>query len=289
MYCKSCGKQIDDDSKFCSFCGTKHTLNFVTSGTKPIIEERPITKQVANQQTEKKEIKQVGVAQKYDLTYKKEVSARIVGILLVIFIAVDFVFGQVFVKLNNINVDTAIEFLGVFTVVIRIISTVWVVAIAKRQNRNTGGWAILAFLTPAIILIIIGSTKKLLYPSNYNAMNNEAKSQINNNIAFAFMQKKDYNNALYMADIAISLYSENHFAYDTRGNIKYFLKQYDEALNDINVSINLDSTHSIKYFHRGYVKKELGDSDGACSDWRLALTNGYGDAKEPLKKYCSEY
>ncbi len=28
MYCKSCGKQIDDDSKFCSFCGTKQTLTF---------------------------------------------------------------------------------------------------------------------------------------------------------------------------------------------------------------------------------------------------------------------
>jgi uncharacterized membrane protein YvbJ len=23
MYCKKCGKQIDDDSMFCSFCGTK--------------------------------------------------------------------------------------------------------------------------------------------------------------------------------------------------------------------------------------------------------------------------
>ena len=23
MYCKSCGKKIDEDSKFCSFCGTK--------------------------------------------------------------------------------------------------------------------------------------------------------------------------------------------------------------------------------------------------------------------------
>ncbi|MBI9067577.1 MAG: zinc ribbon domain-containing protein [Salinivirgaceae bacterium] len=26
MYCKECGKQIDEDSKFCSFCGAKQTF-----------------------------------------------------------------------------------------------------------------------------------------------------------------------------------------------------------------------------------------------------------------------
>lgn len=27
MYCKNCGKQIDDDSKFCNYCGTEQSIN----------------------------------------------------------------------------------------------------------------------------------------------------------------------------------------------------------------------------------------------------------------------
>ena len=30
MFCKECGKRIDDDSKFCSHCGTKKSVEQVT-------------------------------------------------------------------------------------------------------------------------------------------------------------------------------------------------------------------------------------------------------------------
>jgi len=37
MYCKNCGIQIDDDSKFCIRCGTKQTLGIVNEITKSTI------------------------------------------------------------------------------------------------------------------------------------------------------------------------------------------------------------------------------------------------------------
>ena len=44
MYCKVCGGKIDDDSLFCSFCGTKQSIT-----NKPIFandEDQSITKNV---------------------------------------------------------------------------------------------------------------------------------------------------------------------------------------------------------------------------------------------------
>lgn len=58
MYCKSCGKQIDDDSEFCSFCGTKLSASFKHT-------ENPI------QQTEAKKKENKKVKENYDLTDKK--------------------------------------------------------------------------------------------------------------------------------------------------------------------------------------------------------------------------
>lgn len=36
MYCKECGKHIADDSKFCSYCGTKHENNLANNGDQTI-------------------------------------------------------------------------------------------------------------------------------------------------------------------------------------------------------------------------------------------------------------
>lgn len=47
----------------------------------------------------------------------------------------------------------------------RIFVTIWIVKIAKRQNRNTTGWGVFAFLIPNLALIIIGLLRKLIKPS----------------------------------------------------------------------------------------------------------------------------
>lgn len=44
MYCKNCGKQIDDDSKFCRFCGTALDANFNKETSRKTVYEGEIHK-----------------------------------------------------------------------------------------------------------------------------------------------------------------------------------------------------------------------------------------------------
>jgi RNA polymerase subunit RPABC4/transcription elongation factor Spt4 len=43
MYCKNCGKQIDDDSKFCSECGASVSLGDTTTKSSENVLSKPIT------------------------------------------------------------------------------------------------------------------------------------------------------------------------------------------------------------------------------------------------------
>src|SRR5690606_41709795 len=83
MFCKSCGKQIDGDSKFCSFCGTKQWIDF-----------EPNTSEISNQTSNihqklnsnegniksSNSVKQL----KYDPTYQTENDALTFGIILLV-------------------------------------------------------------------------------------------------------------------------------------------------------------------------------------------------------------
>lgn len=51
--------------------------------------------------------------------------------------------------------------MGIISLVLRIIFTVWVVNIAKRQNRPETQWGFSGFIFPSFTLIIIGLSKKL--------------------------------------------------------------------------------------------------------------------------------
>ncbi len=149
MYCKSCGKQIDDDSIFCSFCGTKHNKSFNS-----VVEETHI------RHTEKKQVENKKAIEKYDLTYEKEKGAKIFGIIVLVASAIFLVFFSH--SLNDFDaVESANKILGAFGAIFRITAIIWVPNIARRQNRSGIGWGFLAFFFPAIALIIIGSLRKL--------------------------------------------------------------------------------------------------------------------------------
>ncbi|MEI8224681.1 MAG: zinc ribbon domain-containing protein [Bacteroidota bacterium] len=172
MYCKECGKQIDNASKFCSYCGTKQSINQVSENkidlsTKP----DPIPQNVnislsfkkANDKSKSDEIK----VDKYDRTYKGDSSATVVASILMIIILII----SLIVKFDN-QYDYAVYLVigVVLNIIWRIVATFWTVDIAKRQNRDTIGWGFFAFFIPNLALFIIGLLKKLNKPSRESPM-----------------------------------------------------------------------------------------------------------------------
>jgi len=96
----------------------------------------------------------------YDLTYEKESDAEIAGILL---LAIPFgirLSGMLtFEDLENYNKAYAI--LTIVALITRIVVTIWVINIAKRQNRNITTWGFFTFFLPGIALISIGLLRRL--------------------------------------------------------------------------------------------------------------------------------
>jgi hypothetical protein len=168
MYCKSCGNNIDNDSLFCSFCGTRQSdinkpVNVANelsglSDSKTVNVNLTFGRPINTQQTQSESKK--NIEPKYDSTYEKENDASFVGVIILIS-SLLLVFFQPF-KSDNIdsyNQFRAFSSIGAF--VLRIIVTIWVVNIAKRQNRETFSWGIFAFFLPSISLIVIGQLKKI--------------------------------------------------------------------------------------------------------------------------------
>ncbi|MBX3164391.1 MAG: zinc ribbon domain-containing protein [Bacteroidetes bacterium] len=164
MFCKSCGKQIDDDSVFCSHCGTKQSANVneVSATTEKVV-ANPQTVNVnlsfgsikpKKAQTEKIE------NEKYDLTYEREIETVFAGI------------GSLVLSIglaNFISENPQWLWLMLF---FRIFASAWIVKIAERQNRDTVSWSIFTFLLPSIALIVIGFSKKLKTKPNEVVVSN---------------------------------------------------------------------------------------------------------------------
>ncbi len=165
MFCKSCGKEIDNDSTFCTFCGTKQSTDLkpiahsdtyqanhqYNKSSRPIIENEPIVNSQPNSVKHSK----------YDLTYQKDHDAIIVGAILLLMSLIFAVIGPFkFEDRESYGQFKAITVIA--SLIFRVLGTVWVVNIANRQNREIFGWGVFAFLLPSIALIIIATRKKLL-------------------------------------------------------------------------------------------------------------------------------
>lgn len=102
---------------------------------------------------------------------------------------------------------------SIIILVLRILVTIWVVSIAKRQNRNPIVWGFFGFISPAIALIIIGVQKKLF--AKFKIDNNIIKEE-NSKIlcckAVSFLNKKMYNESIRFAEKAIELSASNEIA-----------------------------------------------------------------------------
>ena len=231
MFCKSCGRQIDNDSTFCSFCGTKQSTDLkpqvqpdvIQSNQQNINTTLPVYQNQANSTNSSNIVRQP----KYDPTYQKEDDVMTVGIFLLVIALIFAIAGPIKFEdresYGQFKVVTVIV-----SLILRIFVTVWVVNIAKRQNRETFGWGLFAFLLPSIALIVIATRKKLFANIQIvDGLNNEQNSKILSDKAQEFFADNKYSESIRFSEKAIELSPENEKA-------KEVLKKCKVALADIN-------------------------------------------------------
>lgn len=164
MYCKECGVELDNDSKFCSDCGTKQSVRRTHSQEKEISKRQNPVTEILNvplstgTSTELENQPKPASVEKYDKSYEGDQHAAVFGII-VMSINLGILFTT---KIYDTDSPTNTGLVALVNSIYRVIVTIWVVNIAKNQNRNRGGWGILAFILPNLALIIIGFSRKLL-------------------------------------------------------------------------------------------------------------------------------
>ena len=102
--------------------------------------------------------------------------------------------------------------------------------------------------------------------------------------------KQDYNdheNAIRDFNRAIDLEKDSSILYHYYNNLawsKYKIGKYKDALLDINQSIILNNEYSNAFDTRGHIKYELKDFEGACADMKKSISLGGDFSKEWLNQ-----
>lgn len=104
---------------------------------------------------------------------------------------------------------------AIVSLILRICITVWIVNIAKRQNRETFGWGLFAFLLPSIALIVIATRKKLFANIQIvDGLDNEQNSKVLSDKAQEFYNENKYSESIRFSEKAIELNPSNEIAID---------------------------------------------------------------------------
>lgn len=100
------------------------------------------------------------------------------------------------------------------------------------------------------------------YPKSYLA---------NTNIASAYYEIGDYNNAIKFYNIAIENNKNHYKIYHDRGLTYSKLKKFDLAISDYTSSINLKNDYSSSYSNRGLAYQYINDSINSLKDYNKAI------------------
>lgn len=222
MFCKSCGNKIDNDSQFCSYCGTKQseTNKPILGSNEALVQEEGKTvnvnlsfgRQINTKSNQ--EISKAYIEPKYDPTYVKEPEATVIGSIFLV-ISLLLLFFQPF-KFDNIDSYSQFRMISsIVALIARVFIIIWVVNIAKNQNRETFGWGLFAFFLPSLALITIGQQKKLFAKLDLDySLGNEVNSSILTEKAQAFLNDNKYNECIRFTEKAIELDNHNKKASD---------------------------------------------------------------------------
>lgn len=165
MYCKECGKQIEDNSKFCNFCGAKQKTTLI-----PQPQEKNIGIQDNEDNLHALKRKNINTPDS-KIPTKKYWSATVAGIILML-ISFTLYSSKGLKYLSREELQQIL----IFEIVLRIIFTIWAVNIAKKLQRSKFGWGIFTFFITPLSLFIIGllRAKKM---DDSNCISHQSKSE----------------------------------------------------------------------------------------------------------------
>lgn len=137
MFCRFCGEQIKNDSIYCSNCG------------------RRLASDSKNQNSSHDLEKSNSIPK-----HEKDEEAFYYGIALLV---ISLIFGYITASHDISYIEEYQKLravMAIFSLVIRIVVTIWVVKISERLNRDTLVWGIFAFTLPSFALISISNKSK---------------------------------------------------------------------------------------------------------------------------------
>jgi hypothetical protein len=283
MYCKSCGKQIDDDSIFCTFCGTRQSIIYKPDPNTSFaaLQSKSMKVDLSSEiPSTIKSTSEVNIKPpKYDLSYEKEADATFAGMFLILISIVFAVIGPMkFDTEDSYNQFKVISTIGALFV--RIIGTIWVVNITRRQNRDPFLWGLLTLIFPSIGLIIVGQLKKLYNPNEHS--NSRTTEE---NISPTDLEKNN-NEPLNLGNIKLTklpeakLTNKDVIKNDSEYLIK-LLKEYPHSL----ISKNYPDIVPLYVFQELNKRKVLIDNEMLSGLEQFARRKGFNNFDQMLKYY----
>jgi uncharacterized protein (TIGR02145 family) len=165
MYCKHCGKSIDEDAIFCRYCGFKQYVSPESESSEYIRDQEKEISEKSKKENEKNE--KVEFSGIFNASNRRYYEASVVGILILIW--------SIYYVLYYQSFRYSVQSLLIIFLILRIVLAIWAINIAYKLNRNRLGWGLFTFFLPDIALIIIGLLKSLKVKSNLKNSNNSQK------------------------------------------------------------------------------------------------------------------
>jgi tetratricopeptide (TPR) repeat protein len=101
--------------------------------------------------------------------------------------------------------------------------------------------------------------------------NKEMQAICKNNIAMAYKEMGQYEQALKMVNESLAMNEKLVCALDTKGDVLVCLKRYQEGMTYLNKAIELDDTDGDIYYNRGRAYEGLKDIPKAIADYEKAV------------------
>lgn len=283
MFCKSCGKKIDDDSQFCSYCGTKQSII-----SKPIIENQNKVIELEDskidnfkesfdlQNKTEKDLtgNKVSNESQYDLSYSKEIEATVVGVLILALSIFLYNFPFEFDNIDSIHIFRIISIVG--NLALRILIASWIVNIANRQNRNTFSWGLFAFIFPSISLIMIGLLKKI----KYHVKVNSALTPIENFYALEkegddFIKQERYKEAELIYQYIYENYELNDSIIFKLADLYFKNEKFNESESLLKLLVDSEKYSDITNYYLGFIAMKKGKITNALEHLEISSNKNF--------------